>query len=414
MWHPYQSLTQLIEAQLWPLLTAGGLLIFCGGLIVYHHFGYPLLIRFLARRQPNPHYPVAPELYPRSPDDALAPEHWPPISLIIPVYNESAHIAEKIRNLALLDYPSDCLEIRFIFDGCTDDSVDIAEKTLQEPLCQHLPCILQIEEQNQGKLQQLNRAIPKARFEIIALSDLSALMAVDALKLAALWFKRKHIGAVCATYRFLSNAGTQEQSYWHYQCSIKQAESQIGSTLGAHGAFYLLRQSLFQPLPLDSINDDFILPCRIVEQGYRVVYDPRIIAIELESSALEQDFQRRLRISAGNMQQSLRLTGLLHPKLGHTSWMFFSCKWLRPFMPWCFIGCFVASIWLSLISYWLSPILLLQLLVYGLVIKQQLQPGTQPALVKLHYLISGHVLGLIGGIDYLRGRYQQPWKKVSH
>lgn len=413
MWHPYDSLSQLISSQYGAILAAGALLILCGGLIVYHHFGYPLLVRFLAQRRFNAHYPIAPELYPKTDGEQDGLHLWPPISLIIPVYNEAAHIAEKIRNLALLDYPVEALEIRFIFDGCTDQSVEIAQRTLQEPLCQHLPCILQIEPHNQGKLQQLNRAIPQARFEIVALSDLSALLAVDALKLAALWFQRKQVGAVCATYRFLSNAGAQEQSYWHYQCSIKQAESQLGSTLGAHGAFYLLRQSLFQPLPLDSINDDFILPCRIVEQGYRVVYDPRIIAVELESSALEQDFKRRLRISAGNMQQSLRLTGLLHPKLGHASWMFFSCKWLRPFMPWCFIGCFVAALWLSVISLLFSPILLLQLLVYGLVIKQQLKPGTQPALIKLHYLISGHVIGLIGGIDYLRGRYQGPWKKVS-
>ena len=49
---------------------------------------------------------------------------------------------------------------------------------------------------------------------------------------------------------------------------IKQQESLLASTLGAHGAFYIFRSKLFTELEHDTINDDFILPMRIVEQGY--------------------------------------------------------------------------------------------------------------------------------------------------
>lgn len=390
------------------LLITGSVFAGASTLIVYHHFGYPLMLHWLSKGKRFKNQPVAPVLYPINQLEG----HWPAITLVIPVYNEQRYIAEKIRNLAILDYPADKLTVLMIFDGCSDHSALVARETLSEDACQHLNCILEEDPVNRGKLQQLNRHIPQCNSEIIALSDLSALITADALKLASVWFQSKTYGVVCGTYKFFSNAGNQEQSYWQYQCTIKQAESNLGSTLGAHGAFYLIRKSLFRPVPADTINDDFYLPCDIIRQGYRVVYDPRIVAIELENSSLDYDFKRRLRISAGNMQQSLRLTDLLKPSYGLTGWMFFSCKWLRPFIPWCFLICLASAALMSVYHLAFLPLLLLQLAVYALVMIQQYFSLNNPVMKKLHYLISGHFIGLLGGINYLRGNMNAQWKKV--
>lgn len=382
-----------------------------GGLIIYHHFLYPVLIAMLVRRKHSTDVPPAPVLYPSK--ERSAEINWPTVGIVIPIYNEGQLVAEKLRNLALLDYPQDKVTIYLLFDGCTDDSVIFAKDTLQEAQCQTLNCELVVDPINRGKLAQINRAMAQCQEELITLTDTSALIAADSLKIAALWFQQKKVGAVCATYRFLSQAEVQEQSYWQYQCAIKQAESHLGSTLGAHGAFYMIRRTLFKPLPDDCINDDFILPCEIIRQGSRVIYEPRMIAVELENSPLEQDFKRRIRISAGNMQQSLRFTDLLRPGYGITGWMFFSCKWLRPFIPWCFVICLLTSAWLSLQLTWFTPLLLIQLLVYLLVGLQQRSPSKNGALIKLHYLISGHFIGLLGGFYYLRGDFTSGWKKSS-
>ncbi|MBB1487342.1 glycosyltransferase family 2 protein [Oceanospirillum sediminis] len=399
----------IFYTELSPLMViAGSIFLIALGLIAYHHFAYPLLVSRLARRKILRNQPVAPILYPL---DKNA-HNWPAVTIVIPVYNEQAHIAEKIRNLALLDYPSDKLEILMIFDGCTDHSYLLAKDTLAEPLCQSLNCTLFDDPMNRGKLQQLNHHIPNCKTDIVALSDLSALIAMDSLKLAALWFDKKSTGVVCGTYRFFNHAGQQEQSYWQYQCAIKQSESALGSTPGAHGAFYLIRKNLFRPMPVDTINDDFYLPCDVIRQGYKVIYDPRIVALELESSSLEYDFKRRIRISAGNMQQSLRLMDLLKPAYGTTAWMFFSCKWLRPFIPWCFVACMLSSIVLSLLNPWFMIILSGQILGYGLVLAQQVLKMNNAILVKMHYLITGHYFGLLGGIYYLQGRFSNNWKKI--
>ena len=89
------------------------------------------------------------------------------------------------------------------------------------------------------------------------------------------------VGVVNSHYQ-LYNAQDGEQSYWLYQSKIKQQESLLASTLGAHGAFYIFRSKLFTELEHDTINDDFILPMRIVEQGYKVKQLKDVHALELE------------------------------------------------------------------------------------------------------------------------------------
>ncbi len=385
--------------------------IFSGGMIIYHHFGYPFLLAFASKYssiKPKPQYSedrLDKQKLSHLPSDAL-----PHIALVIPVYNEGNAIAEKLFNLAFLEYPAEKLTIHVIFDGCNDNSYECAQTALNNPLCRSLQVTLYHESKNRGKLAQLNRLIPNIKADIIGLSDVTALLSIDALLLSAQHFSNKEIGAVCATYRFLSDGRAQETSYWQYQTQIKMHESALGSTLGAHGAFYLLRHSTFHTLPSDSINDDFLLPCEVIKQDYRVIYDPNMVAVEAEPTDLAQDFKRRVRISAGNLQQSLRLTSLLHPKHGITAMMFLSCKWVRPFMPLFFALALISSFFLSLHSVWLAPLFLGQISLYFLVLAQQLLKSNNTILIKLHYLVSGHGISVIGAFKYLTGAYKGPWR----
>ncbi|NMV11706.1 glycosyltransferase family 2 protein, partial [Vibrio parahaemolyticus] len=100
-------------------------------------------------------------------------------------------------------------------------------------------------------------------------------------------------------------------------------------TIGSHGAFYTFRTHLFEPLEVSTINDDFILPMRIVLRGYSAIYEPNMLALELEQSSDDADFKRRLRISAGNMQQLMQLKKLLLPRYRGTAFAFLSGKVLR-------------------------------------------------------------------------------------
>ncbi|WP_191600478.1 glycosyltransferase family 2 protein [Marinomonas algicola] len=370
-------------------------------MIFYHHFGYPILLRGLTGRL---------SARPERTFEIQKDNAYPNVALVIPIYNEGVNIAEKIYNLSFLDYPSDKLNVHLIFDGCTDDSFAKAQNASSIAFCKNLNITFHNDTENRGKLAQLNRIIPSIKADIIGLSDVTALLSIDSLKHCAEHFSDKTVGAVCATYRFLSSGKEQEKAYWQYQTNIKLRESLLGSTLGAHGAFYLIRRDLFVSLPKDTINDDFVLPCEIIKQKHKVIYDKSIVSVEIEASNLKQDFARRVRISAGNLQQSLRLIRLLDPSYGITAFMFFSCKWIRPFMPIFFILTLISSMILTAYSSWFLVFFLGQLFLYSLVLAQQLLAFNNKLLIKLHYLITGHIISLIGAIQYLTGSYKEPWR----
>lgn len=385
-----------------PFLT-----IFAGLLVIYHHLIYPKLLSYFAERRREAQQSAVKE---RVDEDQL-----PSLELIMPAYNEAAFIAEKIRNLAMLSYPEDRFSVVIGCDGCTDNTYKIAAKTLEEPECRGLKVRLVQFAENRGKVAVINQLVQESDAELVALSDVSALLSIDGLLQAASQFANPKVGVLTGQYLMLNSLSSGEQKYWHYQSKIKSDEAELGATLGAHGAFYLFKRVLFQPLAADTINDDFILPMQIVAQGYLSLYQYESHAVELESASEKMDFQRRKRISAGNTQQLLRLLKLLHPRFGWVSFMFFSGKALRVLMPYCLIIALFGSVYLSEQHIVFKSLFLTQAALYlSVIIGFILPKDTRPKiLVLLQYLVGGHFAGLIGSLRYLCGLDRGRWKRVS-
>ena len=85
---------------------------------------------------------------------------------------------------------------------------------------------------------------------------------------------------------------------------------------------------------------------QIVKQGYTAEYETRMVALELEETNTKADFKRRLRISAGNMQQAIELFSLFSPKFKGIAFAFFSGKGLRLLTPYLMIVSLVCSFFL--------------------------------------------------------------------
>ncbi len=380
----------------------------CGFLVVYHHAGYPLILKYLANRKPD----LQPEPLQRgytNSDDA----HLPHITLIVPAYNEAQWIEHKIRNIALLDYPTSRLNTIIACDGCTDDTAELA----RQEAARHPDISIDIRDfdQNRGKVAVLNDVIDSTTGDIVALSDVSAVVNIDALLIAAAHFQTPCTGVLNSHYQLMEPGSAGETAYWNYQSAVKTRESRLGATMGAHGAFYLFRRNGFDPLPADTINDDFILPMNVVAKGYQARQDNRIVSMELEISNDDMDFKRRQRISAGNTQQLIRLAHLLHPRYGYTAFNFLSGKALRVVMPWLMLLTFVGSLLLAPSSPLFMILALIQLAAYLLAVLPLIHPPCRNnRLIKsLNYLVVGHCAGLIGSLNYLTGKTQGRWKRVS-
>jgi cellulose synthase/poly-beta-1,6-N-acetylglucosamine synthase-like glycosyltransferase len=366
------------------------------------HFGlWPVLLRRLAR--------------PGTPAEPLAENDLPAMALIVPAHNESRWIAEKIANTAALDYPADRLRLVLALDGCTDDTRARAEAALAAPEAAHLRADIVESASNLGKLATLARAVAAAPEPIVALTDTSAILSLDALRRTAAALADPGTGAVGGSYTVFAEGAGHEAPFWAGQTRLKASEAAFGAPMGLHGAYYALRRTLFEPPPPDSINDDFAIPMRLVEQGWRIGFDPAIRAVEREASSAAVDSRRRRRIGAGNVQQSLRHWRLLDPRRPGIALAFASGKGGRPLMPWALLAALAGSLWLAPGSAFFAAAAAAQgaaWLSFGIARAYPAARWPRPVRAA-HYVLAAQIASALGGIDYLRGRHRRPWARVA-
>jgi hypothetical protein len=243
----------------------------------------------------------------------------PSVSLLVAAYNEAAVMADKIRNSLALDYPADKLEVVIASDGSKDATAEIVRSFVGAETSAGGETggrvrLLNYEE-NRGKTVLLNDAVRELRGEIVAFSDASSMLAADSVRTLVQSFSDPRVGAVSGVYRLLkkdqARLGSQEDLYWKYETFLKVQEAKLGAFTGAHGSLYAIRRALYPFPSADTINDDFTIPMRILERGYRVAYEPAAVAYE-EAHEME-GFARRVRITAGNIEQLREIKSLISP-----------------------------------------------------------------------------------------------------
>ncbi len=385
----------LLQALFW--LSLGG--------IVYHHAVFPLLLRALARRR---------GMRPTPP--ALATAALPPITIVIPAYQEAGFIAAKLTDCAGLDYPRDRLTVIVACDGCTDGTELRAAEALAQPACAGLKVEIRAFPINRGKVAVLNAVIGSLPPGIVALTDVSASLSVDALRRAAAHFADPAVGVVAGTYALRQAGSAGEAGYWRYQTAIKADEAAVAAPIGVHGAFYLFRRELWRPLPADTINDDVILPMAIVADGAEAVYDRAMVATEEEHTQRAQEFRRRVRIASGNVQQALRLWRLGDLRRPRLAFVFLSGKALRAFAPLLLVVMFASNLALAISGPVLYRLLLLgQVAFYLLALATIARPAAKwpRALRFAGYFVEGHGAGLVGAVRQLSGRDKGRWSRAA-
>ncbi|MCW5736946.1 MAG: sugar transferase [Enhydrobacter sp.] len=373
------------------------------GAALYHHFVYPALLQRLGQRPTA----AAPEV-----DTGFAPS----VTIIVAAYQEERFIGDKVRNLLALAYPRERLQVRIVCDGCTDRTADVARAAIAAGALDGLDIAIIEHPHNRGKVAVLNEAIAASAGDLVLLSDASAEMEPDHLLRMVVHFADPRVAVAGGRYVLGVPGSEGERAYWAYQTEIKRCEAAVGAPMGLHGAGYLFRRALWRPLPADTINDDFILPMQIVAGGYRGIYNSGVPVFERERTRPTQEFGRRVRISAGNMQQALRLLGLAHPARPGLAFVFVSGKFLRAFMPFLLLAALASSVALGAAgNEFFAAAALLQVAGYGVaatVMATRAAPWPRP-LRWGAYLVEGHWAGLIGASRYLLGLERRPWQRAA-
>jgi cellulose synthase/poly-beta-1,6-N-acetylglucosamine synthase-like glycosyltransferase len=227
------------------------------------------------------------------------------VALLCSVYNEEKVIKNKIDNFYKLHYPSAVFYIGL--DGCTDNTLAEIERATRDDRVKYFSF------SRQGKAGTINSLVEKVQAEFIVMTDANSMLEPEAINNLLRGMSDK-VGVVCGRLRLLdSNGNSGEGFYWKQETLIKAGESAYGSVIGANGAIYMLRRSLFEKLPPGTINDDFSISMKIYEKGYDVVYAHDAVAIEEITTSDREEFRRHIRDSAGHYRAVLYLWRLLNP-----------------------------------------------------------------------------------------------------
>jgi biofilm PGA synthesis N-glycosyltransferase PgaC len=330
--------------------------------ILYVYLGYPLLLAAWARLRPRPTRKARID----------AGGIWPSLSIIVAARNEGPRLPARITNLLELNYPGP-REIILVSDGSTDGTLSSLREFIRAGGVSSA-AVRVMEVPAGGKPLALNAGVAAATGDILVFADARQRFAVDALLELVANFDDDVVGGVTGELVLdcESSSGTDSTVgegvglYWKYEKWLRRKESAIWSTLGATGAIYALRRSLWKPLAADTLLDDVLVPMRAVLLGWRIVFEERAIAYDSAPADARTESRRKTRTLAGNYQILGQEWKLLLPVVNPVWLQYMSHKVGRLLVPWALLGAFVSSVFLARSRWYYAAALTVQVGFYGL------------------------------------------------
>jgi cellulose synthase/poly-beta-1,6-N-acetylglucosamine synthase-like glycosyltransferase/peptidoglycan/xylan/chitin deacetylase (PgdA/CDA1 family) len=232
----------------------------------------------------------------RSADASFAP----PVSIVVPAFNEAVGIERAVRSLVASAYPD--FDIIVVDDGSTDGTADLVDRL-------GMPNVTVIRQANKGKPAALNRGIAAAKQDVIAMVDADTIFEPDTLRRLVQPLRERDVGGVSGNTKvgnrrrllgrwqhieYVMGFNLDRRLYDVLQC--------MPTVPGAIGAFR--REALTQVGGVSgaTLAEDTDLTIALGRVGWRVVYVEDARAWTEAPSSLRALWRQRFRWSYGTLQ----------------------------------------------------------------------------------------------------------------
>jgi biofilm PGA synthesis N-glycosyltransferase PgaC len=205
-------------------------------------------------------------------------EHWPPISILVPCYNEADNAEETLTTALSVDYPE--FEVLAINDGSRDNTTEVLDA-----LAARFPKLRVVHlAANQGKATALNTGALLAKHELLVCIDGDALIDPIALRWIARAFRRGDVGGLAGNPRIRNRTSLlgrlQVGEFSSIVGLIRRAQTTYGRLFTVSGVICAFRKRALDDAGWWSprtITEDIDVSWRLQVAGWRVVYEPNAI-----------------------------------------------------------------------------------------------------------------------------------------
>jgi poly-beta-1,6-N-acetyl-D-glucosamine synthase len=228
----------------------------------------------------------------------------PPVSIIVPAYNEAPVIQAAIRSLLRQDYPR--FEVLVVDDGSTDATY--AQAADMEG---HYggATVRVVSKANGGKAAALNTGIALARHPYILCMDGDSTLSPNTLREMVRHFDDPRVGAVAGNVKVANrrNLWTRLQALEYIEGlnMARRAQSFMRSVNIIPGPIGMFRRDLLLQLggyDTDTFAEDADLTLKILAAGWSVEYEDRAVAYTEAPEALRALLKQRYRWTRGILQ----------------------------------------------------------------------------------------------------------------
>lgn len=218
-------------------------------------------------------------------DRKLPDQNWqgvnsPPVSVVIPVYNEERSIGRCLESIEHQDYPRECIEVIVVDDGSTDRSADIAREHSVKVLRQ----------ENSGPGAARNRGVDEASAEIIAFFDADNIAVTCWLKEAIPLLDDEKTACVGCSYYLLNKKNDFVKISAMQGPFRRRYGTERTDYVDTYGCLY--KKSILKEVggfdPRMRHTEDRDLCCRVINKGYSFHFiNKPLIGMEFRSNLWE-------------------------------------------------------------------------------------------------------------------------------
>ena len=226
----------------------------------------------------------------------------PPVSVLIPAYNEGKVIEKTLRTLQKSTYPD--FEMVVIDDGSTDDT---SAKTLE--MAEKDPRIKLIRKENGGKFSALNLWFREVKNEYIVTIDADTMVTPDTIRHLVSPFENPEIDAVCGNVEvgnvkniltwFQSLEYVTSQNYDRRAFDILNCISVVPGATGWWKKSKVLEVWWYS---WDTLTEDADLTLTMLAHKAKIVYNPFAIGITEAPETMKWLYKQRFRWTYGTYQ----------------------------------------------------------------------------------------------------------------